>query len=346
MANPTPSAAVAAPSYAVNEPWLAKRHEAAIDPDLPIIDPHHHLWKREHTYLVPELLADIKGGHNVRATVFIECASHYREGGDPILAPLGETEFARACADQAQGDLKSDVKVCAGIVGTVDLRVGERAKDILEQHIAIGRGNFRGIRNMSTWDDDPLVPRPPRIPGPNLLQDANFRKGFAALAPLNLTFDAWLFHHQIHELTDLAAAFPDTSIVLDHVGGVIGLRGYAGKRAEILPEWRKSMIELGKRPNVRVKVGGLGMPIFGFGFQDKPMPPSSEELAAQWKPYVETCIEAFGVDRCMFESNFPVDKISCDYTVLWNAFKRLSANYSAAEKRALFHDTAASFYRL
>jgi predicted TIM-barrel fold metal-dependent hydrolase len=342
MANPTSSTAAAAPSYAVNEPWLAKRREAALDPDLPIIDPHHHLWRREHTYLVPELLADIKGGHNVRATVFIECASHYREGGDPVLAPLGETEFARACADQATGD----VKVCAGIVGTVDLRVGERARNILEQHIAIGRGHFRGIRNMSTWDDDPLIPRPVRIPGPNLLQNADFRKGFAALAPLGLSFDAWLFHHQIHELVDLAEAFPDTVIVLDHVGGVVGLRGYAGKRAEILPEWRKSMIALGKRPNVCVKVGGLGMPIFGFGFQDQPMPPSSEDLAAQWKPYVETCIEAFGVDRCMFESNFPVDKISCDYTVLWNAFKRLTKDYSATEKRALFHDTAARTYRL
>ncbi len=342
MATSPPAAAPAAPSYAVDDAWLARRNEAALEPDLPIVDPHHHLWKRENTYLVPELLADVRGGHNVVATVFVECASRYRKDGPPELASLGETEFARQCADESP----KGVRVCAGIVGYVDLRLGDRAKGILEQHIEAGRGHFRGIRNMSTWDDDPLIPRPVRIPGPGLMQDAKFREGFAALAKLDLSFDAWLFHHQVHELADLAKAFPDTRIVLDHVGGVIGLRGYSGRRVDILPEWRKSMLALGRHPNVHVKVGGLGMPIFGFGFQDKDMPPTSEELAAQWQAYVDICIEAFGAERCMFESNFPVDKISCSYVALWNAFKRLSAGYSADEKRALFHDTAARFYRL
>ncbi|MBT4687863.1 MAG: amidohydrolase family protein, partial [Rhodospirillaceae bacterium] len=171
-------------------------------------------------------------------------------------------------------------------------------------------------------------------------------KGFAQLAPLNMSFDAWFYHPQISELTDLARAFPETPIVMDHVGAPLGIGPYAGRRDEIFASWAKDISALAQCPNVHVKLGGLAMKLTGFGHHKLDVPPPSDVLAEAWKPYLMHCIEAFGPDRCMFESNFPVDKASCAYTTLWNAFKRVAADFGASEKAALFHDTAARFYRI
>jgi predicted TIM-barrel fold metal-dependent hydrolase len=234
-------------------------------------------------------------------------------------------------------------RLCAGIVSHADFRLGARVREVLEAHIAAS-SRFRGIRYSTPWDDD--VQLTPQRPPKGIMADPTWRRGFAQLQPLGLTYDALLFHTQIAELINLATAFPQTLIVLNHVGCPIGVGPYSGKRDEVFAAWSKSIRELSRCENVTVKVGGLGMHVFGFGFDKRKTPPSSQELADAWRPYVETCIAAFGPDRAMFESNFPVDKISCAYKVIWNAFKRLAAGASPDEKRALFHDTAAGVYGL
>ena len=236
--------------------------------------------------------------------------------------------------------------ICAGIVSHVNLLLGDGAKPVLEAEIAAGNGRFRGIRHSSAWDAELEVAGMYAKRPKGLLLDPTFRKGFACLAPLGLSFDAWLFHPQIGELTDLARAFPDTRIVLDHCGGPVGIGRFAGKREETFPAWKASIQEIAKCPNVSVKLGGLAMCLLGYDFHLRPKPPSSEEAAAAWRPYIETCIEAFGPDRAMFESNFPPDKGQCSYQVIFNAFKRIAAQYSEAEKTALFSKTATDFYKL
>jgi predicted TIM-barrel fold metal-dependent hydrolase len=236
--------------------------------------------------------------------------------------------------------------ICAGIVSHVNLLLGEAARPVLEAEIAAGNGRFRGIRHSSAWDADAGVAGMYAKRPKGLLLDATFRKGFACLAPLGLSFDAWLFHPQIGELTDLARAFPDTRIVLDHCGGPIGIGSYANRRDEIFPVWKASIQEIARCPNVAVKLGGLAMRLLGYDFHERPLPPSSDEAAAAWRPYIETCIEAFGPERSMFESNVPPDKGQCSYQVIFNAFKRIAAQYSEAEKTALFSKTAMDFYRL
>jgi len=237
-------------------------------------------------------------------------------------------------------------RVCAGIVGHADLALGGRVEPILEAHIRAGGDRLRGIRHITTWDADASVRNPAYSPPRGLLADVSFRQGFAVLARLRLSFDAWLFHPQIDELADLARAFPDAMIVLNHVGGPIGIGAYSGKHKEEFPLWTKSIRELAACPNVFVKVGGLGMRLGGFGFHEQAEPPSSETLAATWRPYMETCIEAFGPSRSMFESNFPVDKGSYSYPVFWNACKLLTKGASSEEKADLFAQTAMRFYRL
>jgi predicted TIM-barrel fold metal-dependent hydrolase len=236
--------------------------------------------------------------------------------------------------------------VAHGIVGHVNLRLGDCAKAVLEAEIAAGNGRFRGIRHSSPWDGDKNVAGIYAERPKGLLLDSTFRRGFACLAPLGLSFDSWLFFHQLGEFADLARAFPDTKICLDHCGGIIGIGSYANRRDEIFKTWKASIMEVAKCPNVVVKLGGLAMVLPGFGFHEWPKPPNSEQAAAAWKPYIETCIEAFGPDRCMFESNFPPDKGQCSYQVIFNAFKRLAANCSESEKTALFSKTATDFYRL
>jgi predicted TIM-barrel fold metal-dependent hydrolase len=329
--------------------WLARRPtETALEPELPIIDPHHHLWHtpQRGLYLLPELLADIGGGHNIVSTVFLECQSMFRADGPEEMRPVGEVEFVNGTAALSASGQYGKTRVCEAIVGWADLMLGARVRKVLEAEIEAGGGRFRGVRYGTSYDDSivgKFVSRP--IP-PHRLLDPKFREGFAELGTLGLSFDSWHFHPQLPDLVDLARAFPGTTIVVDHVGGVLGVGPYAGRSAEILPQWRQSIADLAKCPNVNMKLGGLGMTSFGFDFHERDTPPSSQELADTWRPYVETCIEAFGPSRCMFESNFPPDKQSCGYTELWNAFKRITSGASAAEKTALYSGTAARVYRM
>jgi L-fuconolactonase len=333
--------------YPVDERWLATYVEEAIDPRRPIVDPHHHLWDRQQRYLLDELLKDLNTGHNILATVYLQCGSMYRADGDPAYASVGETEFVNGVAAMSASGSYGTPRACAGIVGHADLqRLGAGIEPVLEAHVRAGGGRFRGIRNSSVWDADSSIVTTPTPPPRGLLGDARFREGFARLATFGLSFDAWLYHPQIGELAALARAFPDTTIVLDHVGAPLGIGVYEGRRAEVFETWRDAIRDIARCPNVNVKLGGLGMKVMGFGFEKQPRPPSSEELAREWRPYLETCIESFGVDRAMFESNFPVDKQSCGYAVLWNAFKRFAAGYSEADKHALFVGTACRVYRL
>jgi L-fuconolactonase len=315
---------------------------------LPIVDPHHHLVDRANTgrYLLPELLADTGSGHNIVATVYLEWLSMYRAEGPVPLRPVGEIEFANGVAAVAASKSFGKTKVCAGIVSYADLMLGDQVEEVLEAMIHAGGGRFRGIRYISASHPDEAA-RGSSINRPSgLLLNAKVREGFAKLHPLGLSFDAWMYFTQLGELVDLARAFPETPIVLDHVGGPIGIGPYAGKRDDVFTEWKNSITELARCPNVHVKLGGLGMRLFGFDVHAGELPPSSEELATLWRPYIETCIEAFGPARAMFESNFPVDKGSGSYQVFWNAFKRIAAGCSADEKTALFSGTASRFYRL
>ena len=329
------------------EDWLALRKEEIIDPARPIVDPHHHLWDRGgQRDLVEEMAEDIASGHSIIATVYVDCRSMYRAHGPEAFRPVGEVEFANGVAAMSASGGYGPAAICAGIVSHVNLLLGEAARPVLEAEIAAGQGRFRGIRHSSAWDADANVAGMYAKRPKGLLLDATFRKGFACLAPLGLSFDAWLFHPQIGELTELARAFPDTRIVLDHCGGPIGIGSYANRRDEIFPAWKASIQEIARCPNVAVKLGGLAMRLLGYDFHERPLPPSSEEAAVAWRPYIETCIEAFGPERSMFESNFPPDKGQCSYQVIFNAFKRIAAQYSEAEKTALFSKTATEFYEL
>jgi predicted TIM-barrel fold metal-dependent hydrolase len=346
----TASKAAAAKSglYADPNPkWLALRSEEVLDPQRPIVDPHHHLWDRGgQRYLIEDLAADIGSGHNIIATVYVEARSMYRATGPEAFRPVGEVEFANGAAAMSASGGYGPAAICAGIVGHVNMLLGEAACPVLEAEMISGNGRFRGIRHSGAWDADAEVAGMYANRPKGLLLDPTFRKGFACLAPLGLSFDAWLFHPQIGELTDLARAFPDTKIVLDHCGGVLGLGSYANRREEIFATWKASIREIAKCPNVVVKLGGLAMRLLGYDFHERALPPSSEEAAAAWRPYIETCIEAFGPQRSMFESNFPPDKGQCSYQVIFNAFKRIAAPYSEAEKTALFSKTATDFYQL
>jgi L-fuconolactonase len=343
----TPNLQSRAGNYATDLAWVARRQEEIIDPALPICDPHHHLWDfPTYRYFLPELLADTDSGHNVESTVFVECTSFYRADGPPEMRVIGETEFVNGAAAMAASGRYGKTRACAGIVSHANLALGAAVAPVLAAHVAAGNGRFRGIRHAAGWDASDQVQNSHTNPPPGLYADAKFREGFAKLREHGLTFDVWLYHPQIPEVTALARAFPEQPIVLDHVGGPLGIGPYAGKRAEIFPVWQKSIRDLATCPNVFVKLGGLGMKICGFEFHKLEIPPSSEDLAAAWRPYIETCIEAFGVKRAMFESNFPVDKVSGSYAVQWNAFKRLASGASASEKAWLFRDAAKSFYKL
>lgn len=334
------------------EDWLALTREEAIDPDLPICDPHHHLWNRtddNHAYpryLLDELLRDTASGHNIVRTVFIECGSQYRESGPENLRPVGETEFVEEIAKESERRHATDGSaIVAGIVGYADFRQGEAVRALLEAHLEASPTRFRGIRQIAAWDtNDELWHRNPVPPG--LLLDAEFRRGFASLAGYGLSYEAWLYHHQLPDLLDLARSFPDTTIILNHIGGPLGVGAFAPMRDAVFSYWKHYIGRLAECPNVVVKLGGLGMPVCGFGLHTRPAPPSSGELAETMRPYFLWCLETFGTERCMFESNFPVDKESCSYVTVWNAFKRIAEGFSADEKARLFHDNAVRTYRL
>jgi len=328
----------------VNEAWLAKLREDVLEPDLPIIDAHHHLWDRPSgDYFLNELLADVTAGHNVVSSVYIQCGMAYRQDGPADLRPVGETEFVAGVAADAVARGKPGL--CAGIVGHCDFRIGERIDTVLEAHIQAGGARFKGIRQSAGWD--PKIALRTATPAPQgLLADTGFRVGLSRMRKYNLSYECSLYFTQLHELADLAQALPDLPILANHCGGPIGVGPYAENPAEVFATWRRNMQILAACPNVTLKLGGQAMPIRGYRFHEAPLPPSSGELAQAWRPFMETGIELFGANRCMFESNFPVDKGMCSYVSVWNAFKRIAAACTPDEKAALFHDTAARFYRL
>jgi len=345
--SPTVSAASIRHYLPVRQGWLDRRKEPTIEAELPIVDPHHHLWDRAGwRYLLDDLLLDINTVHNIIATVFIQARSMHRAAGPEEMRPVGETEFANGVAAMSASGIYGKTKVCAAIVGNADLMLGARVEPVLAAHVRAGGDRFRGIRHITAWDADASLVNPAYRPPARLMADKRFREGFAVLNRLGLSFDAWLYHPQIAELEDLARAFPDTRIVLNHVGGPIGSGAYAGKHKQVFPGSATSIKALSACQNVYVKLGGLGMRLGGFAFHEEAEPPSSATLAAAWRPYVETCVEAFGASRAMFESNFPVDKGSYSYPIFWNACKLLTKGASDAEKANLFAGTAAKFYRL
>ncbi len=336
------------------EAWLALTIEDAIEPDLPICDPHHHLWLNRPDardqyggcYLLEELLKDIEGGHHIVQTVFIECKSMYRKAGPQEMQPVGETEFVQDITALSASGQYGTTAVAAGIVGFADLTLGAAVAPVLEAHVEAGRDRFRGIRHSAVWDASPEMASLRGFSPRGLLLDPKFREGFACLQKYNISYEAWLYHPQLMELVELARAFPDTSIILNHIGGLLGIGPYTRKHDEMPQEWKHGIATLSTCPNVVVKLGGLGMSRCGFGWYERAIPPTSAELAEAMTPYYLWCIEQFGVDRCMFESNFPVDKISYSYTVIWNAFKRICRDFSPEDRAALFHDTAVRVYRL
>ena len=329
-----------------HDEWLAKVSEDPIDPGETICDPHHHLWAHPtNNYLLPELHRDTGAGHNVASTVFVECMSGYHQDGPEHLRPVGETEFVRPIANASAAADDGNARI-GGIVGFADLTLGADVAEVLAAHEEAGGGLFRGIRHAATWDPSPDVHNGHTKPPQHLLVDETFGRGLETLGRMGHSFDAWVYHPQLGDVTAMARSHPDVPIVLDHLGGPIGIGPYAGRRDEIIESWRPAMVELGSCPNVFLKVGGIGMSLYGLGWHRNEMPPTSDLLAEAWGPVIRWCVDTFGADRCMFESNFPVDRQSCSYTVLWNTFQRIAEGASADERKRLFHDTATAFYRI
>jgi L-fuconolactonase len=318
--------------------------DAPLEPELIICDSHHHLWyPAPGGYSLEDFRRDVTGGHNVLQTVFIESRKMLKPGGPVEMQPVGETEFVYNLTNKDAGQSATRYGIAAGIVGFADLTLGSAVIPVLEAHLAAGHDRFKGIRYTTTWDASPDVKS---SAARGIMANSKFREGFAALARYNLSFDAWLYHPQLPELFDLARKFPDIYIVICHAGGPLGIGPYAGQRQAVFQKWKKTIADLAKLENVYIKMGGLGMDTTGFGWSQRPQPPDLIQLAESFAPYFSWCIEQFGVKRCMFESNFPVDKKAYSYTVLWNAFKRITTQFSINEKQALFYHTAAEFYRL
>jgi L-fuconolactonase len=313
--------------------------ETPLEPELPICDAHHHLWERPpHGYLLDDLLVDLRSGHNIVSTVAIECRYGYRKSGPEELRPVGEVEFLEAVAQRAAAN-----RIAGAIVGHANLALGDAVAAVLEAHMAASPTRFRGIRHSTTWDASAAL-RSEAAPG--LLADEGFRRGFGWLEKLGLSFDPWVYHPQLPEVAQLARRFPGVTIIVNHIGAPLGVGRYAGKRDEVFQQWSQGIVTIAACPNVAVKLGGVGSLRSGYDWHERALKPSSQELAQVLKPYFEHCIERFGVERCMFESNFPVEKSSNGYVNLWNAFKKITQQYSISERAALFHDTAARLYRI
>lgn len=326
----------------VRPEWLALSSEPVLEPELEIIDAHHHLWERpDNRYLVPELLEDLADGHNVRATVFVQCRSMYRNQGPEELRPVGETEFV---VNATRGLTADQPKVAAGIVCMADLLLGDAVVPVLEAQLAAGEGRLRGVRTMTSSHPD-VSSMFGKMPERRLM-DPMWRRGASHLPDRGLVCDIYAFHTQLDEVQDLARSQPKLNIVLNHMGTPLLSGPFAHRRAEVFAEWKKALAGVASCPNVVLKLGGAGIHVIGFRFHERELPPDSVMLAEAWRPFIETAIELFGVERCMFESNFPVDKGQFGYRALWNAFKRLSSGASAEEKAQLFAGTAARVYRL
>jgi predicted TIM-barrel fold metal-dependent hydrolase len=318
--------------------------ETPLDAELPICDAHHHLWQRPpNGYLLDDLLDDLRAGHNIVSTVAIECGYGYRCDGAEELKPVGETELLEGIASRVANDPSIKTRVAAAIVGHVDLALGDAVAPVLEAHLGASPSRFRGIRHSTTWDGSGAL-RNEAAQG--LLAAEKFRQGFTWLQKLGLSFEAWVYHPQLGEVADLAQAFPQVPIILNHLGAPLGVGPYRGKRDEVFHDWSRGIAEVARFPNVIVKLGGLGSLRSGYDWHERAVKPSSREVAEVLRPYIEHCIGAFGAERSMFESNFPVEKASNTYVNLWNAFKLITEKYSAGERAAMFHDTAARVYRI
>lgn len=334
--------------YLPDEAWLAKyQAEPILEPEIPIVDTHHHLWDMPgYRYLLPDFVADIETGHNIIGTVFNDCQSMYRAEGPKEMRPVGEVEFCAGVAAMSESGRYGKARICAGIVGFADLTLGDDVARVLEAQIKVGGGRFKGVRYAAAWDASPVIGNSHTSPAPGVYATDRFRAGMARLVALGLSLDAWVFHPQLGDVVDLARAFPQANIILCHMGGPLGYGPYAGKGAEVFARWKASMAELAKCPNVSVKLGGVTMRLAAYDYMKLERPPSSEELASYWRPYVSTCIELFGARRCMVESNFPVEKMGITYAGLWNSFKRMIKDASDDEKTAIFSGTAMRVYRL
>ena len=328
--------------------WLATAPpEPVLEPELAIVDTHHHLWDRNgHRYFLHEFLEDAQSGHHLVQSVFMECNAMYRADGPAEMRPVGETEFVAGIAAMSASGQYGPARVAAGIVGFADLTLGDRVEPVLEAHLRAAGGRFRGVRHAAAWDASEIIGNSGVAGGPGLMARADFRAGLARLAALGLSLDAWAFHPQLGEVVDLARAVPQATIVVGHCGGPLGYGPYAAKRDEVFTAWKARIAELATCPNVTMKLGGMMMRLAAYDYGVLPAPPSSAELATHWRPYIETCIEAFGPRRCTFESNFPVDKMGIGWSALWNAFKRIAATASPDEKKELFSGTARRIYRL
>ena len=330
--------------------WHALTQEPPLEADLPICDPHHHLWDFRaaripyQRYLLHELAADITSGHNVRSTVFVEARSMYRADGPEEMRPVGEVEFVQGLAAASANGLYGPGRAAATIIGHANLNLGDQVEPVLEALQAASPNRFRGIRHSVTWDAEVTSTAAHNMPGQ--LGTDNFRAGARLLAKMGLSLEGWLFFRQLPELADFAKAVPDLTIILNHVGGLLREGVYANRDDEVLPIWRSGIAAVAACPNVVIKLGGMGMPANGFDWHTRDKPIDSEELAESLAPFMNYCIEQFGPERSMFESNFPVDKVSFSYNVMYNAFKRLSKDYSATERAAMFHDTAARVYKI
>ena len=333
--------------------WLDQISEEIIDQDIEIVDPHHHLWpgpprtegaKAENRYLLEDLWKDTESGHKISKTVFVECGQGYYESGPDAMKPVGETKFVYEVAEEAKLD-KSKAQI-EGIVGHADMMLGSSAREVLEAHVEEGKGRFKGIRHGASWDESEEIRNSHSIPIRHIYLDSKFQQGIEQLDALNLTLDAWNYHKQIKELTELAKCFPNLKIVQKHFGGPLGIGPYKNKQEEVFSEWKDSISELAERENVYMKLGGLAMPINGWGWHKRELPATSDELVEKHGKYYLHAINSFGVKRCMFESNFPVDKRSISYPILWNGFKRVVRDYSLEEKEFLFSKAAAEFYSL
>ncbi len=332
--------------------WLDLTREATLEPEVPICDPHHHFWDFRtaripyQRYLLHELAADINSGHNVRSTVFIEARSMYRSDGPEEMRPVGEVEFVQGLAAASASGLYGSGRAAAAIVGHANLNLGERVEPVLQALQAASPNRFRGIRHSVTWDPHPEVENTAAHNVEGQLASADFRAGARVLARMGLSLEGWLYFPQLPELAELAKAVPDLTIILNHIGGLLRDGPYANRDDEVVSTWRSGISAVAACPNVYIKLGGIGMPRTGFDWHARKEPIGSEELGRSMAPFMTYCIEQFGPARCTFESNFPVDKVSYSYNVMYNAFKRLSKGYSATERASMFHDTAVLVYRI
>jgi predicted TIM-barrel fold metal-dependent hydrolase len=332
--------------------WLALTSEPTLEPEIPICDPHHHFWDfrtariPHQRYLLHELAADINSGHNVRSTVFVEARSMYRTQGPEEMRPVGEVEFVQGMAAASASGQYGPGRAAAAIVGHANLNLGDAVAPMLEALQAASPNRFRGIRHSVTFDPNPAVENTAAHAIQGQLASDGFRAGARVLAQKGLSLEGWLFFHQLPELADFAKAVPGLTIILNHIGGLLRDGPYANRDEEVLATWRSGIAAVAQCPNVNVKLGGIGMPRTGFDWHLRDQPIGSEELAESMAPLMTYCIEQFGPNRCMFESNFPVDKVSYSYNVMYNAFKRLSKGYSATERADMFHDTATRVYRI